>query len=154
MYYIVEKGAITNRNFDIVKLLVENGADVNKEDGSLGWKPIHYACIYEIEKIIVYLIDKDVNVKILLIKLNGLNFKKQTALHIAVSKNKFNSINLLLSTHKTDPNLIDEYSQTALIKGCSTNSHESCLLLLDYPEVNLNIQDIHGNTALHYSMVR
>lgn len=154
MYYIVEKGAITNRNFDIVKLLVENGADVNKEDGSLGWKPIHYACIYEIEKIIVYLIDKDVNVKILLIKLNGLNIKKQTALHIAVSKNKFNSINLLLSTHKTDPNLIDEYSQTALIKGCSTNSHESCLLLLDYPEVNLNIQDIHGNTALHYSMVR
>ena len=60
----------------------------------------------------------------------------------------------MLSTHKSDLNLIDEYCQTALIKGCSTNSHESCLLLLEYPEINLNIQDIHGNTALHYSMVR
>ncbi len=154
MYFIVEEGAITNKNTEIVKLLIDNGSDINKEDGSLGWRPIHYACIYDIEKIILYLIENNVEVIMLLIKLNGLNFKKQTALHLAVSKNKQNSTKLLLSTQKIDINLVDEYGQTALIKGCSTNSDNSCLLLLEHAEINVNTQDIHGNTALHYTMVR
>ncbi len=154
MYFIVEEGAITNKNTEIVKLLIDNGSDINKEDGSLGWRPIHYACIYDIEKIILYLIENNVEVIMLLIKLNGLNFKKQTALHLAVSKNKQNSTKLLLSTQKIDINLVDEYGQTALIKGCSTNSDNSCLLLLEHAEINVNTQDIHGNTAIHYTMVR
>ena len=154
MYFIVEEGAITNKNTEIVKLLIDNGSDINKEDGSLGWRPIHYACIYDIEKIILYLIENNVEVIMLLIKLNGLNFKKQTALHLAVSKNKQNSTKLLLSTQKIDINLVDEYGQNALIKGCSTNSDNSCLLLLEHAEINVNTQDIHGNTALHYTMVR
>ncbi len=62
MYYIVEEGAITNKNTQIVKPLIDNGADINKEDGSLGWRPIHYASVYEIEKIILYLIDNNVDV--------------------------------------------------------------------------------------------
>jgi ankyrin repeat protein len=155
MYYIVEEGAITNKNTEIVKLLIDNGADINKEDGSLGWRPIHYACIYEIEIIILYLIDYNVNVNMqLIIQLNGLNFKKQSALHLALSKNKENSTRLLLSTQKIDINLVDEYNQTALIKGCSTNSDNSCMLLLEHPELDVNTQDIHGNSALHYTMVR
>lgn len=43
-------------------LLLENGADINREDGYLGWKPIHYASVYEIESILNVLIDKGVKV--------------------------------------------------------------------------------------------
>ena len=45
-----------------MKFLLGNGADINKQDGSLGWSPIHYASIYEIESILNVLIDHNVNV--------------------------------------------------------------------------------------------
>ena len=82
-----------------------------------------------------------------------MNKKKQTALHLAVSKNKVIATKLLTSTNKIKINITDEYGQTALIKSCSTNSEMCSLLLLEYPDIHLNIQDIHGNTALHYSSV-
>lgn len=85
--------------------------------------------------------------------MNELNHKKQTALHLAVSKNKEISTKLLISTQQIDINIIDEYGQTALIRSCSSNSENCSLILLDYPNININNQDIHGNTALHYSLV-
>jgi len=91
-------------NFNIMKFLVENGADINSET-STGNTPLHFACINNNLEVANYLIDNKANI-------NEKNNKGQTPLHYAIIFG------------------CDEIKDYLIAKGANTNSLDKKIITI------------------------
>ena len=72
----------------------------------------------------------------------------RTALHAAAERGWVEVVQLLLADPKIDPNVKDDFDETALQRVCSSGVHGTFLLLLCDPRVDLGIQSKNRCTPL------
>ena len=136
--------AIRHRNFDIVKLLVENGADVNIVSDKLT-SPLYYAVIFEDVNIVKYLIDNGAEVN------NRGFYLDRTALHQACNLDRKDIVKLLLE-HNINVNIRDDKGETALHYAVINNNTDIIKLLIDNG-TEINARNYEGQTALHIAVI-
>jgi hypothetical protein len=126
-----------NLDEDILSLLLEKGANIDKHSDKKGATPLHYAIKYHPEYV-KYLLDKGANVNIT-------DFFQETPLHYAVSKvistgiHDFGIVKLLLE-HGAIVTYENENGETALDLAADEYIHELMGLLIDYD--NASEQDV------------
>ncbi|MCF6366168.1 MAG: ankyrin repeat domain-containing protein [Bacteroidales bacterium] len=146
--------AIGEHNFEMVKLLVEKGTDINKKD-YLDYLPIFYAC-RDKEKnkdIIKYLIDKGVNI-------NTENREEKTILHILCSfeydyaENSYSDIETikLIIKKGIDIESVDNENKTALHYAAENTEATEALEYLLKKGANQKISDNNGKTPFYYAI--
>lgn len=137
--------AIGFQNMEFIKLLIEEGSNVNKTDLS-GFNSLHlsvYSRSLYICKIIYTLISN----------INARSNNGETCLHIAVNLGLFDIVSLFLQAG-ADPNISDlEFEVVPLTYSVNENNKEITELLARY-KANPNIQDIYGNTPIHYAVMK
>ncbi|KAG1687690.1 Ankyrin repeat domain-containing protein 49 [Nymphon striatum] len=98
--------ACYTKNSEIVKLLLEKGANVAAKTTD-GWQPLHSACKWDSVKCASLLIENDANINA---RTNG----NQTPLHLAASNGKGrNTLELLLWQKNIDTNVLNNSGDTA-----------------------------------------
>lgn len=127
--------AVINGSEDCIRMLVQQGADVNLKDNS---SALHKAVIYDKINHIKLLIElgADPNIQ---------NNDRRTALHEAAINGRLECGHILLE-NGADPNFVDDNQQTALHHA--SNYSKFTELLIKY-KCNINAQNKSGNTALH-----
>ena len=113
--------ACYNGNFEIVKCLVESGADPEKPDPCLR-RPIHFAAACGHEDVVRYLISKGVAIDVVT------KVVELTPLHRAASSGHLNVAKVLIEAG-ADAGAGNEFGKTALDKAEEFESEESVLFL-------------------------
>lgn len=135
--------AITRGHYQLVKILIDAGVDVNQkilECEYFSCTPLMIATKHKYSKIVKILIDAGADV-------NQKNYSGCTALYLSLyNDDSFKIFKLLLS--KTDINLQNIIGETALMKAVRLNKFQQFILLLK-AGANPNLQNSTGNTALH-----
>lgn len=126
-------------NIEVVKSLIENGADTNLEDHNK-LTPLHVACFRGHKEIVEKLIENqaDVNVKI----------TEESPLHLASLKNHHEIVKLLLEKG-ADIEAKDKNGKTPLHYAMSANSKEA-IEELNKRGANPDAKDEYGNLPLYY----
>ena len=143
--------------------------------------PIHYAVLFNNERILQLLLDNDDNINIkdnigytplmyaiknknyAIIKLltknpnlniNVINNDGECALHIACNYDQESIVNLLLENKNIDINIQDVYNKaTALMFSVVLNNFNITYKLLNNPNINVLLQDLIGNTVFHHAII-
>ncbi|KAJ3045658.1 hypothetical protein HDV00_007784 [Rhizophlyctis rosea] len=130
----------------IVRLLVENGADVNAHDNLAGWGPLHMAAHRGDAESVAFLISKGAEV-------NYADKDGTTALHIAASRGVVASVKTLLGSG-ADVGAIGEIVGgqigTALHAAVIKGDLEIVACLLE-GGADVNAKDARGLTAVQYA---
>jgi len=129
-------------NIPTVKLLIENGADLNAR-GGLGSTPLHHAIVFKAPVLAEELIRMGADV-------NASSNDKKTPLHRAAGK-KFYSVVELLIKKGADINAKDDKGCTCLFEATLDNDAKMIKLLLD-KGAKINEADNNGDTALHLAV--
>ncbi|HQP04294.1 MAG TPA: ankyrin repeat domain-containing protein [Bacteroidales bacterium] len=148
--------AVENNNgYEIVKLLIENGANVNAKISknvreSAGFTPLHIAikCIGN-SKIVKLLIDNGADV-------NATTKTGETSLHIAVEKSDFRITQLLID-NGAKINVKNKYNVTPLCISMYNDEFEMVDLLLENgADINTTCDMEYGEgiTPLHYAATK
>jgi len=126
-------------NIAFMQLLLEKGADANRED-KCGLTPLHYAARYDQRRAIEVLLRRGVD---------GCktDSNRQTALHWAVIEGHVEAVKALLR-HSGSLDMRDEGGQTALHLA-ARSGHDNLVKLLLELKVDVNAQDHSGRTPLH-----
>ncbi len=111
--------AIQTHHPSLVRLLVDNGADVNKR--LLGVTPLHIAAAYGYSEEVALLVAKGADV-------NARNNGEMTPLHLAAQAGKASVVRLLLA-YGADPTLRDTQGNSALGYAVLGDHHEVARLL-------------------------
>lgn len=133
-------------NLDMVKMLVEAGADVNLPDGS-GVVPL--------VRVIVSMHDTDAMLNYLLesgAAVDGKDGSMSSPLHVAVSENDIKITEQLLESG-ANPDIVDDEGKNALF-GAVENSNEKMILLLLSHGADINHEDDDGYTPLSLSCAK
>ncbi len=117
--------ACSKGNLEIVQLLLENGADINRQEVS-SITPFVSACFYGHAHVVQYLIDYD---KSVLSPEYGYSFGN--ALMAACDGANLETVKILLG-YNFDINLINNYGYTPLSLACSENNFELAKLLIEH----------------------
>ena len=125
-------------HYSIVKLLVENGADINLPTGD-GSTPLRPPCFNGNLEIVQYLIEHGANV-------NAVNDNKETCLMIASYKGQHNIVPYLLEKGAS-PEYVNIFGTTALHESAESG-HLTISKLLAETGVTISIQDNYGITPL------
>ncbi|KAJ3047048.1 hypothetical protein HK102_013012, partial [Quaeritorhiza haematococci] len=143
-----------NGQFDVVRYLLEKGADAEAKDSSNN-TPLHYASAYgwmEVVRLLVEWGEVDVN---------ATNDWKTSAVMVANSKAHIKIVNYFLNEQATDVNFRDNEGATLLhhcVSEIITSPHDIPLLLqkvrllLNRPHnrgADPTIENIAGHTPLH-----
>lgn len=136
--------AIADNQFDIVKLLIQNGVNINTQDVN-GDTPLHKAVENKNEEITAFLLKQK------LIAVNTSNNKGKTPLHLAVCDN-YSHINFLLIENGANINAQDANGNTPLHEAIQNGNQGTTDLLLRY-NANVNIQNNHGHSPLHIAAI-
>lgn len=131
-------------DFEIAKLLIDNGIDPNKSDTS-GTCLLHCYAVSNNITAVIWLLSRPQ------VKVDILNGKRRTPLRIACS-NGHQLIARLLCNKGADPNIIGDDKSTPFLRSLETRLFEVTQMLLSY-NIDVNIQDDKGNCALHYAVM-
>lgn len=165
---------------ELVKYLIEHGADVNAEDKD-GDNVVHKACYSPDYRVFQYLLNSGMNAKarnsigstalhvLALHEIQGNEVILDTLLSIGIDINDTGgagSTPLMVATNSqltynvkafldrgADPRLIGEFGRTALMDACYYGP-DSASLLLSQADSPLDVQDNKGRTALMYAMMK
>ena len=139
--------AVVRGNIDIVKMLLESGANCDSLSFFEGGNVLHYAVEHEMEEIVDELIDKNVSV-------NERNEKGLTALMIAAEKGNLTIIRKLIQS-KCEINAVDRKGSTPVIisvrnylMGDRSDEAIECIQELIDAKADLSMCDDDGNNAL------
>jgi len=158
------------KGVEIVKLLIDFGADVNLCD-NYNNTALHYACENRNEDILEILIDFNAQ------SLNVVNNNGRTPLYHACVNENISCVNVLVNCPNIDLNRCDDNGKTPLMVCVNLGNHDYVELLLGlhekiiytehdflvadlvpkyYPNIddnpiNINQTDNDGNTALHWA---
>ena len=135
---------------DMVKSLVENGADICAVDRK-GRSPVHHACLLKnlpIMKMLLEKLNPDVKKKLRSLKdCNGL-----TPAHIASSTGMADILEVLIYKDCVNYTICDGEKQSVIITACK-EKHVNCTrMLLEHLPSNVDIsqiKDARGNNLLH-----
>uniref|UniRef100_A0A1B6CRZ2 Uncharacterized protein n=1 Tax=Clastoptera arizonana TaxID=38151 RepID=A0A1B6CRZ2_9HEMI len=103
--------AIINKNINISKYLLDQGADPMVKEDDYGFYPFHYACRMNNLKFIQLLLKKMLEIKDF--SINTVGFDGRSPLMLSISSKNIKIIQLLLD-HGADPNIVDKEFKIAL----------------------------------------
>lgn len=154
--------AAKSGDFDLVKCLVEKGADLDVQDptagpvaapdglaGALKRTALEWSVIMDkkegstFSKISLYLIDK--GAKLNLRDRDG----RATIFWAVMGENKMPTLKALVKAG-ADIDIVSNYRQTALIRSTENNFYDMCEVLVK-AGANLDVQDYERKTALHWA---
>lgn len=121
--------------------LQADDCDVLDEDGMT---PLMWACYYNQEDIVEYLISLGCNI-------NHQATSGQTALALAASKGHFKIVQHLLSCGKCNVDLTDSDNNTALMYA-SAGGHTECVEELLKVGASLHLKNVEEETAFHLAV--
>jgi len=124
-------------HYEVVKLLVDAKADLNKADDN-GEVALHYATMYHRTSIVRLLLEAGADT-------NAADVQGSTSLHCSTMYD--DTVDLLLEA-KADPNMRDNFGSTPLHKSAGRGKVLSVGKLLA-AGAELDAKDGHGNSALH-----
>lgn len=134
--------AVESANVELVKLLVESGANCDLADESNGWTPLFCACNLEHPQLILEVLVGKSN-------LNHFSQEGETVFHVAASKNKVELLECLLKCAGSEyVNILNKKQQTPLILA-SNQGHLNIVNLLLAFDCDPTIYDSFGFQAFH-----
>jgi len=128
-------------NLNIVKLLVDNGADINKKN-KYGDTPLTISCEKGNFDIIKYLVEKGADI-------NLFNSTGTSPLNILCRKSSENSLKImdyLITKNESCIDKIDKNYNTPLLMSCYFNNKKMIKYLIRYS--NINIQNNYQDSSL------
>ena len=132
-------------NVDVIKGLVEKGANVNERDEKTGNTPLHMASQRGYTDVVEYLLSKGADV-------DAKNKDDETPLHrVALASGKSDIIKLLLRKG-ADPNAKNKNGSTPLFVPSERGwgpYKDAVLALLEDKRTDVNVKDNNGITPLH-----
>ena len=134
--------AAQNGNTEIVKYLVENGADIKAQDSRLSRSPIHFAAENGNLDCVKYLAEKDAD-------LQDQDSHGATALHYAAKSNNLEVVKFLVS-RKMDYTARDVRGWTAMHYAANGGSIDVVKYLLA-KGLNINERNKSGRTPLFFA---
>jgi hypothetical protein len=114
------KYASSNGHLDLLKILIDNGSDINASDDE-GLQAIHYAASEGNNHCLIYILDKGANV-------NSANDDGWQAIHASTREGHLTSLEILLS-YGADANSIERGGWYP-VHFAADNGHSNCLELL------------------------
>lgn len=127
--------------YDIVKVFLEKGADVNAANSG-GGTLLHMAATLENDAVVLLLIENGAD-------LNAADSEGDTSLHWTVTSYRRGDIHLLQKVG-ADMNVRNENGMTPLNKAIYTGN-ESLTRLLIIPGADSNVAEFEGMFLLHYA---
>ena len=127
---------------DIIKLLVENGIDIDSQDYDHEFTALHYSINLNNNKISKYLVMKkaDVNIQ---------DYLGNTAIHYCILEHNYEMLDYILkSSQMVNLNIYNIDSKYPLHLLMEEKAYDYVSLLLE--ATNINFQDLNGMTVLHY----
>jgi ankyrin repeat protein len=131
-------------NIDIVKLLLEHGADVNGTESKYGSAPLHFAAQKGYLDVVKLLLDYGADI-------NQLNDQGTTPLHFAAEGGNIDIVKLLLEEGAEDINDTNDHGNTPL-NFAAINGHIDVVKLLVESGANVNGENNHGVTSLLFAV--
>ncbi|MFP3029814.1 MAG: ankyrin repeat domain-containing protein [Wolbachia sp.] len=137
--YNIGSGDIRYQNQDIVKILLQKGAEV---DATI----LHLVIQHSSTDIVKAIIDKGVDI-------NETDKQEKTPLHWTIFKNKKDVVKLLLEAEKIDVNEKDKDGNTPLHLAIVCDKKNVIELLLKAEKIDINAIDGQGRTPLYWAVV-
>jgi ankyrin repeat protein len=134
--------AILFGKYDILKLLIENGADINAKDNQ-GNSPIHGAIENNEIHILRLLIEKGADI-------NAKNNLGQSPLHLAVELDNFNCAQVLILS-RVDINAQNNLGQSPLHLAVELENFNYVQVLI-LNRANINALDANRNSPIHIAI--
>jgi ankyrin repeat protein len=139
------KIAVLNSQVNIVKTLLDEGADVNAPD-STGTICLHTAVDIGNKDVVRVLVERGSY-------LNGRNDNYETPLSVSVAKRNVEVVNILLNKH-ANVNITDSFGNSPLHVAVANGDIQICTLLLEKgKDIELNLQNVEGYTPLVLSLI-
>ncbi len=123
----------------IVEILVEEGADVNKLDFH-NYNPLHYACVWGWVDIVEYLIEKGANVE-------QIDVLGENCLMMAVKHNHLEVVEFLVENTNISVNARNSEGNTALFLAIFNENVDICECLMSY-DADVNAMNYAKKTPL------
>ena len=140
LHQVLESGfPFWGHYFDLMRLLLVHGAEVNSQDDGL-WTPLHLASCKGLLKVAELLLELGANVRMR-------NNDGRTPLHCASQYQRLDIVRLLL-THNADVGARDNTQSTPLHLASCAGSLEVIQLLLEHG-ADVHVRDDKGGTPLH-----
>lgn len=142
--------ATKNRNFEIVKLLVENGANANWQDSVTGTSALITAIGLPSDKcdpeIVRYLLKHGANCF-------QKNLQGMSCIHFAAASGQITVIEMFIEQGESVNKLTDNSNCTPLRSAIQFNQHECAKWLIEHG-ANLNIEDCEHITDAMYIVIK
>lgn len=128
---------------EIVKLLLERGADIESKD-QYGQTPLHWAAIKNDLEVLKVLVKKNAN-------LNAKNEFGNSALHLAVDHKSDHALQILIE-EKANINITNDGNETPLHNAAFDGKIDIVKILLANG-ANTEVKDELGNDFIHYALI-
>lgn len=139
------KIAVLNSQVNIVRTLLDEGADVNAPDSS-GTICLHTAVDIGNKDVVRLLVERGSY-------LNGRNDNYETPLAVSVTKKNVAVVNILLDKH-ANVNITDSFGNSPLHVAVANGDLQICKLLLEKgKDIDLNLQNVEGYTPFVLALI-